>query len=64
VRARPPDRAGHVVRDGVRIYYEAYGDGAGRPIVFTPADTIRRAVGGPLAPEPYLAYLREKASAQ
>jgi carboxypeptidase Taq len=30
---------------------------------FTPADTIRRAVGGPLAPEPYLAYLREKASA-
>ena len=30
---------------------------------FTPADTIRRAVGGPLTPEPYLAYLREKASA-
>jgi Zn-dependent M32 family carboxypeptidase len=31
---------------------------------FTPAETIRRAVGGPLAPEPYLAYLREKASAR
>jgi carboxypeptidase Taq len=31
---------------------------------FTPAETIRRAVGGPLAPEPYLAYLRAKTSAQ
>ncbi len=29
----------------------------------TPADTIRRAVGGPLSPEPYLAYLREKTAA-
>jgi carboxypeptidase Taq len=29
----------------------------------TPAETIRRAVGGPLSPEPYLAYLREKATA-
>jgi carboxypeptidase Taq len=26
----------------------------------TPAETIRRAVGGPLSPEPYLTYLREK----
>jgi carboxypeptidase Taq len=30
----------------------------------TPAETIRRAVGGPLSPEPYLAYLREKASSR
>jgi carboxypeptidase Taq len=30
----------------------------------TPAETIRRAVGGPLSPEPYLAYLREKATAR
>jgi len=29
----------------------------------TPAETIRRAVGGPLSPEPYLAYLREKNAA-
>ena len=29
----------------------------------TPADTIRRTVGGPLSPEPYLAYLREKTAA-
>ena len=27
---------------------------------FTPADTIARVVGGPIAPEPYLAYLRDK----
>jgi carboxypeptidase Taq len=30
----------------------------------TPAETIRRAVGGPIAPEPYLAYLREKANSR
>jgi carboxypeptidase Taq len=29
----------------------------------TPAETIRRAVGGPISPEPYLAYLREKNAA-
>jgi carboxypeptidase Taq len=29
----------------------------------TPAETIRRAVGGPLSPEPYLTYLREKLGA-
>lgn len=28
---------------------------------FTPAETVRRAVGGPLSPEPYLEYLRAKA---
>jgi carboxypeptidase Taq len=27
----------------------------------TPAETVRRAVGGPLSPEPYLEYLRAKA---
>jgi carboxypeptidase Taq len=27
---------------------------------FTPAETVVRAVGGPLDPQPYLAYLREK----
>ncbi len=30
---------------------------------FTPAETVERAVGGPIAPEPYLAYLREKLDA-
>jgi pimeloyl-ACP methyl ester carboxylesterase/predicted glycosyltransferase len=27
MRARQPDRSGHVERDGVRIYYEVFGDG-------------------------------------
>jgi len=40
MRARQPDRAGLVERDGVRIHVEVYGDGQGIPIVFTPADTI------------------------
>ncbi len=40
MRARPPDRSGHVDRDGVRVHYDVYGEGAGRAIVFTPADTI------------------------
>ncbi len=31
--------------------------------VFEPAELLERAVGGPLAPEPYLAYLREKVEA-
>jgi carboxypeptidase Taq len=30
---------------------------------FTPAETIERVVGGPIEPEPYLAYLRDKLSA-
>ena len=30
---------------------------------FTPAETIERVIGGPLDPQPYLAYLREKAEA-
>ena len=30
---------------------------------FTPAETIERAVGGPIVPEPYLAYLRNKLDA-
>jgi carboxypeptidase Taq len=29
----------------------------------TPAETIERVVGGPISPEPYLAYLREKSAA-
>ena len=29
----------------------------------TPAETIRRVVGGPIDPEPYLAYLRGKLTA-
>src|SRR5262245_2624595 len=29
----------------------------------TPAETVRRAVGGPIDPQPYLAYLREKNAA-
>ena len=39
MRARQPDGAGYVVRGGVHVYYEVYGDGP-QPIVFTPADTI------------------------
>jgi len=30
---------------------------------FTPAETVERVVGGPIAPEPYLAYLRDKLDA-
>jgi carboxypeptidase Taq len=30
---------------------------------FTPAETVERVVGGPIDPEPYLAYLRRKLSA-
>ncbi len=29
MRARPPDTTGYIQRDGVRIYYEAYGSGPG-----------------------------------
>ena len=39
MRARQPDPAGYVQRDGVRVHYEVYGDGP-HPIVFMPADTI------------------------
>ncbi|HEX6150956.1 alpha/beta fold hydrolase [Nocardioides sp.] len=37
MRAREPDRAGYVERDGVRVYYECFGEGD-RTIVFVPAD--------------------------
>ncbi len=30
---------------------------------FTPAETIARVAGGPIDPEPYLAYLRDKSAA-
>ena len=30
---------------------------------FTPAETIERVVGGPIDPQPYLRYLREKLNA-
>ena len=30
---------------------------------FTPAETIERVVGGPIDPEPYLRYLRDKLGA-
>ena len=41
MRASEPERTGYVDRDGIRVYYEVYGDLAGpTPIVFTPADTI------------------------
>jgi pimeloyl-ACP methyl ester carboxylesterase/predicted glycosyltransferase len=39
VRARQPDRSGYVVRDGVRVHYEVFGEGPDS-IVFAPADTI------------------------
>ena len=28
MRARQPDHSGHVVREGVKIHYEFYGEGA------------------------------------
>jgi pimeloyl-ACP methyl ester carboxylesterase/predicted glycosyltransferase len=40
VRASEPEQTGYVDRDGVRVYYEMYGDRSGLPIVFAPADTI------------------------
>ena len=39
MRAREPDRIGTVVRGGVRIAYEVFGDGD-RTVVFVPIDTI------------------------
>ena len=37
MRAREPDRAGYVERDGVRVYYECFGEGE-QTIVFPPSD--------------------------
>jgi len=53
MRAREPDRAGYVERDGVRVHYEAFGT-EGPPIVFAPADVL---VNGRMwkAQVPYLA---------
>jgi pimeloyl-ACP methyl ester carboxylesterase/predicted glycosyltransferase len=39
VRAREPDRTGSVVRGGVSVAYEVFGDGD-RTVVFVPIDTI------------------------
>ncbi|MGZ5398514.1 MAG: alpha/beta fold hydrolase [Nocardioides sp.] len=39
MRAREPDRAGYVERDGVRIHYECFGT-EGDAIVFPPADVF------------------------
>ncbi len=39
MRAREPDQTGYVERDGIRVYYEAFGS-SGPWVVFTPADTI------------------------
>ncbi len=39
MRAREPDQAGYVDRDGVRVAYESFGDGD-TAIVFPPADVI------------------------
>ncbi len=39
MRAREPDEQGHVVRDGVRIGYESFGDGD-VTVVFAPVDLI------------------------
>jgi pimeloyl-ACP methyl ester carboxylesterase/predicted glycosyltransferase len=42
VRASEPGRTGHVDRDGIRVFYEVFGEShhASDTIVFTPADTI------------------------
>jgi pimeloyl-ACP methyl ester carboxylesterase len=39
MRAREPDRAGHVERDGVRLYYEIHGRGS-PAMVFLPPWSI------------------------
>jgi pimeloyl-ACP methyl ester carboxylesterase/predicted glycosyltransferase len=39
MRAREPDRTGTVARDGVRVAYEVFGDGA-QTLVFAPIDPI------------------------
>jgi pimeloyl-ACP methyl ester carboxylesterase/predicted glycosyltransferase len=39
MRAREPDEQGHVVRDGVRVAYESFGD-AETAVVFVPGDLI------------------------
>ena len=39
MRAREPDRAGYVERDGVRVHYECFGT-EGDVIVFPPADVL------------------------
>lgn len=39
MRAREPDQQGHVVRDGVRIAWESFGDGD-LTVLFVPVDTI------------------------
>ncbi len=39
MRAREPDRVGYVERDGVRVAYESFGDGA-TTVMFPPVDTI------------------------
>lgn len=44
-------------RDWLRDHVHRYGR------TFTPKETIERAVGGPLDPEPYIAYLNEKVTA-
>jgi pimeloyl-ACP methyl ester carboxylesterase/predicted glycosyltransferase len=53
MRAREPDRAGYVERDGVRVHYETFGT-EGDPIVFVPTDVL---VNGRMwkAQVPYLA---------
>ncbi len=53
MRAREPDRAGYVERDGVRVHYETFGTD-GDPIVFVPTDVL---VNGRMwkAQVPYLA---------
>ena len=39
MRAREPDKAGYVERDGVKVAYESFGDGD-TTVVFVPVDTI------------------------
>lgn len=54
MRARQPDRSGHVVRDGVRIYYEEHGD-ATPAILLMPTTPIVHS-GLWKGQIPYLAY--------
>ena len=43
MRAREPDLAGHVTRDGVEVAYEVFGAGT-RTVVFLPAARVASSV--------------------
>src|SRR5690242_5321952 len=53
MRAREPDRSGLVERDGVKVYYEVFGDGSPTVLLFPPWSIVYSRVWK--AQVPYLA---------